>query len=52
MTKSTGARWEPEPFRWAGVTFVRHGRMRMLKKVEREGKYPEKPSLTQRLYDY
>lgn len=52
MTKSTGARWEPEPLRWAGVTLVRHGRMRMLKKVERDGRYPEKPTLTQRLYGY
>jgi glycine/D-amino acid oxidase-like deaminating enzyme len=52
MTHHKGAKWEPEPLRWVGVTAVRHGRMRMLKKVEREGKYPGKPTLTQRLYDY
>ena len=52
MTRSEGAKWEPEPIRWAGVTFVRKGRMRTLRKVEREGKYPEKPTLAQRLYKY
>lgn len=52
MTQRRKARWEPEPLRWAGVTFVRHGRMRMLKNVERQGKYPEKPTLAQRLYDF
>lgn len=52
MTTWEGARWEPEPLRWAGVTFVRRGRVRLLEKVEREGKYPEKPTLSQRLFDY
>lgn len=52
MTKTPDTKWEPEPLRWAGVTFVRHSRMRMLKQIEREGKYPEKPSLAQRLYKY
>jgi glycine/D-amino acid oxidase-like deaminating enzyme len=52
MTRHKGAKWEPEPLRWAGVTFVRHSRMRMLRQVEREGRYPEKLSLAQRLYDY
>lgn len=52
MTMNKSPKWEPEPLRWAGVTFVRHGRMRMLKNVEREGKYPEKPTLAQRLYNY
>jgi glycine/D-amino acid oxidase-like deaminating enzyme len=52
MTRGTGARWEPEPLRWAGVTFVRHDRQRALQAVERNGKYPEKPPLSQRLYDY
>ncbi len=52
MVTWKGAQWEPEPLRWAGVTFVRRGRVRLLEKVEREGKYPDKPTLTQRLYDY
>ncbi|HEV2072358.1 MAG TPA: FAD-binding oxidoreductase [Thermomicrobiales bacterium] len=52
MTQSGDSKWEPEPLRWAGVTFVRRGRLRMLQKVEREGKYPEKPTLAQRLYNY
>jgi hypothetical protein len=35
-----------------GVTFVRRDRQRLLRKIEREGKIPEKPTLSQRLYDY
>jgi glycine/D-amino acid oxidase-like deaminating enzyme len=52
MTKPNRTRWEPEPLRWMGVTFVRRDRQRVLKKIEREGKLPEKPTLSQRLYDY
>lgn len=52
MTTHRSPDWEPEPFRWMGVTFVRHGRVRMLKKVEKEGAYPAKKTLAQRLYDY
>lgn len=51
MTKPRTAWWEPEPIRWAGVMLVRRGRMRMLKEVERRGKYPDKPTLAQRLYN-
>lgn len=52
MTKPNPTRWEPEPLRWLGVTFVRKDRQRVLKKIEREGGPPEKPTLSQRLYDY
>jgi glycine/D-amino acid oxidase-like deaminating enzyme len=52
MTSHKSPEWEPEPFRWAGVTFVRHSRVRLLERVEREGGYPEKKTLGQRLYDY
>ena len=52
MTKPNGTRWELEPLRWMGVTFVRKDRQRLLKKIEREGKHPEKPALSQRLYNY
>lgn len=52
MTSHKSPDWEPEPFRWTGVTVVRHGRVRLMKKVEREGGYPKKKSLSQRLYDF
>jgi glycine/D-amino acid oxidase-like deaminating enzyme len=52
MTKPNRTKWEPEPLRWLGVTFVRKDRQRVLQKIEREGKVPEKPTLSQRLYDY
>ena len=52
MTTPNQSRWEPEPLRWLGVTFVRKDRQRVLEKIEREGKLPEKPTLSQRLYDY
>ncbi len=52
MTKPNPSRWEPEPLRWLGVTFVRRDRQRVLRKIEREGRLPDKPTLSQRLYDY
>ncbi|HEV2127158.1 MAG TPA: FAD-dependent oxidoreductase [Thermomicrobiales bacterium] len=52
MTQGSQRRWEPEPLRWMGVTFVRKDRQRVLKKIEHKGKHPEKPSLSQRLYSY
>lgn len=52
MTTWHGRTWEPEPLRWTGVTLVRRGRVKLLERVEREGEYPSKPTLTQRLYDY
>lgn len=52
MTTHNSPEWEPEPFRWAGVTFVRHSRVRLMKRIEREGGYPAKKTLAQRLYDY
>jgi hypothetical protein len=42
----------PEPLRWLGVTFVRRGRLKMLEEVERSGRYPEKPTLAQRLWEF
>lgn len=52
MTTHTSRQWEPEPLRWAGVTFVRRSRKKMQEEVERTGRYSEKKSLAQRLYDY
>lgn len=52
MTQHVARDWEPEPIRWAGVTFVRSSRQRMIEQVERTGRYPDKPTLAQRLWDY
>jgi glycine/D-amino acid oxidase-like deaminating enzyme len=52
MTTHRSRTWEPEPLRWAGVTFVRRGRQKLLQQVERTGRYPEKPTLAQRLWDF
>jgi hypothetical protein len=52
MTSHVSKPWEPEPLRWLGVKFVTLSRKRMLEKVERTGKYPEKPTLAQRLWDF
>lgn len=52
MTQHVPREWEPEPIRWAGVTFVRRSRMRTMEQAEREGRYPDKPTLAQRLWDY
>jgi glycine/D-amino acid oxidase-like deaminating enzyme len=51
MTTNRSPSWEPEPIRWAGVTFVRHSRQRLMERIEREGGYPTKKTLAQRLYD-
>ena len=52
MTRGDQRDWEPEPFRWLGVTFVRKSRVRLLKDVERKGAYPKRKTLAQRIYDY
>ena len=49
MTGHRSRPWEPEPLRWMGVTFVTNARKRMIRQVEREGRYPERPSLDQRI---
>ena len=52
MTTHQTKPWEPEPLRWLGVKFVTLSRKRMMDKVERTGRYPEKPTLAQRLWDF
>lgn len=52
MTRQEPKDWEPEPFRWLGVTFVRKSRVRTLRQVERRGGYPKRKTLAQRIYDY
>jgi glycine/D-amino acid oxidase-like deaminating enzyme len=44
--------WEREPFRWMGVNYVFKSRLRYLAKVERDGKYPSRKTLAQRLFDF
>ncbi len=44
--------WEPEPLRFAGVSFVRRSRIRRLEEVERTGRYPDRKTLAERLFDY
>ena len=51
MTSHVSRRWEPEPLRWLGVTFVRRSRQKTIADVERTGKYREKPTLAQRIWD-
>lgn len=52
MTRQEPKDWEPEPFRWLGVTFVRKSRVRTLRQLERKGAYPTRKTLAQRIYDY
>lgn len=52
MANHRGRAWEPEPLRWAGVTLVRRGRQKLLEEVERNGAYPERPTLAQRLFEF
>jgi hypothetical protein len=51
VTKHEPWRWEPEPLRWIGFQYVRRGRRQLLESVERDGRYPAKPSLASRLWD-
>lgn len=51
MTTRRPRAWEPEPLRWLGVTYVRRSMMRLNEEVERTGRYPEKPTLAQRLFE-
>ena len=51
MTRHEPIDWEPEPIRWAGYSIVRRGRYRADQDVERTGQYPEKPNLSQRLWN-
>lgn len=51
MTYHQPIDWEPEPIRWMGYSIVRRGRYRADQEVERTGQYPEKPSLSQRLWN-
>ena len=44
--------WEPEPIRWLGVQAVHSSSRRADKQVEKTGKYPDKPTLAERLWNW
>jgi glycine/D-amino acid oxidase-like deaminating enzyme len=43
--------WEPEPLRWAGVTFVRRSYVKLEEQAERTGAYPKRKTIAQMLFD-
>jgi glycine/D-amino acid oxidase-like deaminating enzyme len=52
MTKHQPLDWEPEPLRWLGYSIVRSGRYRADEQLERTGRHPEHPGISQRLWDF
>ncbi len=50
MTTHQSKNWEPEPLRYLGVSYVRRSMAKLNEQVEREGKYPEKQTLAQKLF--
>lgn len=42
--------WEPEPLRWMGATFVRKSLQRVERQAEKTGRYPDKPTIAQRIW--
>jgi len=42
--------WEPEPLRWLGITLVRWSLARLERTAEKKGRYPDKPTLAQRIW--
>ncbi len=43
--------WEPEPVRWAGVTYVQQSHVNMQEKIDRTGRVPSRKTIAQRFYD-
>ena len=52
MTKHRPRKWEREPLRWLGVKAVMQSRRRTDRNVERTGRYPKKPTIADRLWDW
>ncbi|MGD9712751.1 MAG: NAD(P)/FAD-dependent oxidoreductase, partial [Thermomicrobiales bacterium] len=52
MTSHKIRLWEPEPIRWLGTQAVRKSMRRTTAQVEKTGRYPEKPTLAERLWDW
>jgi hypothetical protein len=50
MTRHRPRKWEIEPLRWIGSQAVMWSRKRTERKVEREGRYPDGPTLAERLW--
>lgn len=50
MTRHHSRNWEPEPWRWIGTTAVRKSLQRTERIAEQTGKYPEKPTIAQRIW--
>jgi glycine/D-amino acid oxidase-like deaminating enzyme len=50
MTRHRPRRWEPEPLRWLGTQMVMWSRQRAERAVEEKGRYPDKPTLAERLW--
>ena len=50
MARHQSPDWELEPLRWMGATFVRKSLQRVEKQAEKQGRYPDKPTLAQRIW--
>ncbi|HET7036182.1 MAG TPA: FAD-dependent oxidoreductase [Thermomicrobiaceae bacterium] len=50
MTAHRSPDWEPEPLRWLGVNAVRKSLARVERQAEQTGRYPDKPTLAQRIW--
>jgi len=50
MTTHQAPDWEREPLRWLGVTLVRKRLAAEQRKWERLGRFPDKPTLAQRIW--
>lgn len=52
MTSHSIRPWEPEPVRWMGVQAVRKSMRRTTAQIEKNDKYPDKPTLAERLWNW
>jgi glycine/D-amino acid oxidase-like deaminating enzyme len=52
VTTHQPVRWEPEPLRSLGINLVRRARYQENAEVERTGRYPQRPSLAKRLFEW
>jgi glycine/D-amino acid oxidase-like deaminating enzyme len=51
MTSHKPREWEPEPLRWAGVTYVQRSHVSLQEKIDRTGRVPRRKTIAQRFYD-
>ncbi len=52
MTSHCPRAWEREPLRWLGVQAVMQSQRKTNRNVERTGKYPARPTIADRLWDW